>query len=83
MKKDFNGLTSSLNLHVVDDAHEAIKQGFFYRPPVYKPLRIDKIVIVRNGTVNNNATVDIVLEDENGQKFITLVSMSLLKTALL
>lgn len=68
-----------LNVQIVADAKEAIQQGHFYRPPVFLPIKIDKIVVVKNGTVEGNATCDIVLEDEKGQKYVVMTTLALLE----
>lgn len=42
MSQSFIGITQALGVHVVDDAHEATRQGHFYRPPIFKPVQIEK-----------------------------------------
>ena len=71
---------TDIELHVVDDAKEAMQKGHFYRPPVFLPIKIDRAVVVRNGTASGKSTVDLVLEDEKGQKYVVMTTTSLLAT---
>lgn len=71
---------NSIEIKVCEDAKDAIKQGFFYREPVFKPIKIDKVVVVKNGTEQGNPTVDFVLEDEKGQKYVFMITGNLIKT---
>lgn len=44
-----------------------------------KAAHVKEAVIVRNGTVGGNATVDLVFEDDKGQKFVGMITGRLLK----
>lgn len=70
----------SISVRVVDNAKEAIKEGFMYRPPVFKPIRIEKVVVVKHGTESGGSTVDFVLQDEKGQKYVFLITGQLLRS---
>ena len=74
------GVHTSLNVVVVGDAKEAIRQGYFYRPPVYLPIRIAQAVVVRKGTAQGKPTVDLVLETESGQKHVVMLTAELLRS---
>lgn len=74
-----NGIHSSLAITVCKDASEAIQQGYVYRGPAYKPIRIMQVVVVQKGTVEGKATVDFILEDESGQMYVCLLTKSLLE----
>lgn len=80
MSQPFIGITQALGVHVVDDAHEATRQGHFYRPPVFKPLQIEKVVVVKRGTQSGKSTVDLVFVDEHGQKYVTMLTGALLRS---
>lgn len=71
---------STLTIDVCADASDATRKGYLYRPPVFKGLRIDKVVVVRNGTMTGLPTVDLVLEDEHGQKYVTMTTGRLLRS---
>lgn len=75
-----NGIHSNLDIVVVADAREAVQSGYFYRPPVYKPITIEKAVVVQHGTASGKPTVDIVLRDERGQLYACMITSALLRT---
>jgi hypothetical protein len=77
-----NPIKQSINITICDDAEDAIAQGFNWReaqPPV-KPIELQQVVVVRKGTQAGNATVDFVLRDETGQRFVFMMTGNLLKT---
>jgi hypothetical protein len=80
MSETFNAVQNILTIAVCKDAAEATRQGYFYRPPVYLPIRISKVVVVEKGTKSGNATVDLILEDEKGQKFVCMLTGALLRS---
>lgn len=75
------GVMSHLSVHICEDADDAVKKGHIYhRSEGFKVVEIDKVVVVRQGTVEGNSTVDLVLRDEHGNKFVVMVTGNLLKT---
>ena len=70
----------SIELDICTDASDAIRKGYLYRPPIYLGLYIIKAVVVENGTEENNATVDIILQAPNGQKYVAMITANLLKS---
>jgi hypothetical protein len=77
-----NPIHNQLAVTICNDATDAIAQGFNWAtatPPV-KPIEVKKVVVVRNGTQAGNATVDFVLEDQTGQRFVFMVTGALLKS---
>lgn len=76
-----NGIHSNLNVVVCTGADDAITKGFNWAEvPGVKPIRIEKVVVVRNGTQAGHATVDFLLQDESGQQFVFMVTSKLLKS---
>lgn len=75
-----NPLHNSLDVVLCTDADDAIAQGFNYAADGTKPIEVKKVVVVRNGTQAGNSTVDFVLEDETGQRFVFIVTGRLLKS---
>lgn len=73
------GVMNHLNIVVCKDAEEATEKGFHYRDPV-KAVEIEKVVVVQQGTVGGNSTVDIILRDKDGNQFVTMVTGNLLKS---
>lgn len=80
-----NPIHNALNVHVCDDAKDAIAQGFNWGQPPdgaaqVKPIQVQKVIVVKQGTVEGNPTVDFLLEDESGQQFVFMVTGRLLKS---
>lgn len=74
-----NPVHNTLTIQVCNDANDAIQRGFVYPHPEYKPIRIKQVVVIEHGTDAGKATVDFVLEDETGQKFMFMITHQLLK----
>lgn len=77
-----NPIHNHLNVAICEDADDAIARGFNWAAvtPAVKPIEVKQVVVVRKGTQAGNATVDFVLEDESGQRFVFMVTGNLLKT---
>lgn len=74
------GVQQHLSISLCEDAHEAEAKGHFYRPPDFKPIEIDQVVVVKKGTEEGNPTVDLVLKDADGNKFVVMVTGRLLQS---
>jgi hypothetical protein len=72
------GIMQHLDIVLCKDADDAQAQGFVYREPEYKPISIEKVVVVQDGTLGGMPTVDLVLVDASGQKFVTMMTGRLL-----
>lgn len=77
-----NPIHQHLHIAICADADDAIAQGFDWKAaqPAVKPIEVKQVVVVRQGTQAGNATVDFVLEDETGQRFVLMVTGRLLKS---
>lgn len=73
-------LSTNLDVRVFEHAQEAIDHGFVYRAPEYTPVKIEKVVVVKKGTQNGNPTVDLLLIDETGKKYMTMTTAALLRS---
>ena len=71
-----------LDIVVCADGDDAIANGYDWATttPAVKPVEVKKVVVVRNGTTAGNATVDFLLEDDTGQRFVFLVTGALFKS---
>lgn len=49
-----------------------------YRQPEFNGATLVEAVIVRDGTVNGNPTVDLIFMDAEGKKYVTMVTFALL-----
>ena len=73
-------LTDNLAIHIAADADEAIEAGHVYTD-THKAVRLEHAVVVQiDGTVGGNATVDLVFVDEEGNKYVTMITGNLLKS---
>lgn len=50
----------------------------YNKMPEFKLASIDEAVIVRNGTTKGNATVDLIFTDQDGNKYIAMITAKLL-----
>jgi hypothetical protein len=73
------GMMQHLEVVVCQNAEEATQKGYVYHDGI-KPVEIEKVVVVREGTQAGNATVDLILKDEQGNKFVVMVTGNLLKS---
>lgn len=77
-----NPLTLHLDITICEDAADAVAKGFDHgtaKPPVL-PIEVKQVVVVRNGTETGKPTVDFVLEDANGQRYVFMITGRLLKS---
>lgn len=74
----FLPVTHNLEISICEDAADAVDRGFHYTHPEYTGLRIEKAVVVQKGTTEGHSTVDLVLVDETGKKFVTMITGRLL-----
>ena len=77
-----NPLHQHLDITICADAAEAIADGFNWAvaTPAIKPIEVKQVVVVRNGTQAGKPTVDFLLEDDTGQRFVFMVTGALLKS---
>lgn len=77
------GIVQHVSMVKCDSPDEAIQQGYVYRKDNgYNPIHIDQAVVVKGGMQSGAATVDFVLHDEAGQKYVVMITANLLKAIL-
>ncbi|MFM9922716.1 hypothetical protein VLK31_06980 [Variovorax sp. H27-G14] len=76
------GPQQHLSVVVCEDADDAIAQGFDYasQGDKFKPIEIEKAVVIQHGTQAGKPTVDLVLFDQTGQRFVVMLTGALLKS---
>jgi hypothetical protein len=74
-----NGIQFNVSIAICKDGEDAMDRGYNYVQPEYLPIHVEKVVVVKNGTVGGNATVDVVLKDVNGQKHVVMLSGRILQ----
>ncbi len=70
-----NPLTNQLNIQLSDSVAEAPT----YDNPEYLAANLIVAHVVGRGTVANNPTVDLIFEDENGQKYIAMITGAIMQ----
>ena len=73
------GVMNHLKVSVCKDADEAIKKGHVYESG-FTRVAIEEVVVVQRGTQQGNSTVDLVLVDEQGKKYVVMLTGALLKS---
>lgn len=75
-----HSITQYISVTICRDAEEATDRGFVYHKNEYTALRISHAVVVQKGTEKGNPTVDLILVDETGKQYMTMVTGNLLKS---
>ena len=75
------GIMNKLTVAVFDSPTIANEMGYNAQENYKntKPIEIEQVVIVRNGTMMGHSTVDIILKDQEGNEFVVMVTGNLLK----
>lgn len=74
------GIVKHITLNICENVEQAIERGFSYNKPEIKPIDIERFVIVAKGTKAKKPTVDIVLKDERGQRYVVMITGALLES---
>lgn len=74
------GVMNHLDIQVCQDAEQASEMGFNYSSEEYTAVEIQTVVVVREGTEGGNHTVDIILHDAHGNKYVCMVTGNLIKS---
>ena len=74
------GLMQHLDISVVADADEATSRGFVYGTREFTAVEIEKVVVVRNGMQSGKPSVDLILKDETGKRYVVMITGALLKS---
>lgn len=67
--------TNTLNILLADSP----KQAPNYEEPEYLGANLTTAQVVGNGTMDGNPTVDLIFVDENGQKYIAMLTGGLIQ----
>jgi hypothetical protein len=71
-------LMQQLSICIAKDAADAVAQGHVYHEG-YIPVKLDHVVLVKDGTVEHNPTVDFVMEDASGAKYVFMITGALIE----
>lgn len=75
------GVQNHLPLEICQSVEEAHRKGFIYTSPEYSGIEITKAVVVKGGMESGGASVDLILQDASGKKFVCMITGGLLKMA--
>lgn len=73
------GVVQSVGLAICETPKEAEERGYVYLDG-FTLVEIQKAVIVREGTENGKSTVDFILVDQAGNKYVARITADILKT---
>lgn len=74
------GVMTYLDVTVCDSIDDAIEKGYIYKPEEYSPIEITKVVVVNKATQGGNTTVDFIMEDKDGKKYVMMLTGNLIKS---
>jgi hypothetical protein len=76
------GIMQHLNVSMFDNAEMASAAGYSKESKYAdaKPVEIIQVVVVRNGTKGGNSAADLILADQEGNKYVVMVTGNLLKS---
>lgn len=76
-----NPIHTHLSVTVCDGADDAVSKGFDWaNQPDVKPIEVEQVVVVRGGMESGRASVDFVLKDESGKRYVFMVTRALLQS---
>jgi len=75
------GFTKHLTVTICEDSEDAFAKGHTYEAEKgFRAVTIESAVVVVHGTGQGNPTVDLVMVDAEGNKYVTMISGNLLRT---
>jgi hypothetical protein len=74
------GVMQTLSVVVCKDSGDAIRQGHIYNAADFQRVTVERAVVVQDGTDAGNPTIDFVLADQNGQKYVFMITAALLRS---
>lgn len=75
------GIMQHLDVVICRDGNDAIAQGHVYSAENgFTAVEIEKAVVVQNGTERGNSTVDLIFRDQQGNKYVVMLTGNLLKS---
>jgi hypothetical protein len=74
------GVMQHLKITMCENADEAIEKGFDYKGKGIKAIEIAEVVVIKKGTQLGHPTVDLVMVDEYGTKYVVMLTGNLIKS---
>ena len=79
MGKQGFGIVDQLQIAICENPEQAAAAGFTYPADAVKMVEVIRVVVIKQGTVNGNSTVDFLMEDEDGQHYLVMMTGNLIK----
>lgn len=70
----------SLIIKMCPDVQQAVAEGHVYTDDNFTAVKLEHVVVVRDGTIENKPTVDFVMSDDKGNKYVFMITGALLKS---
>jgi len=81
MTDPVNPIHQHLSITVCDGAADAIAKGFNWADDAsVHPIEVERVIVVRGGMESGRASVDFVLRDGTGKRFVFMVTRALLQS---
>jgi len=76
------GVMQSLTVEICADPDDAIRKGYDANDKYKgaKPVSVSRVVVIKRGTMAGASTADFLMQDEAGNKYLFMVTGSLLKS---
>ncbi len=71
------GVQQHLDITICESSQDAETKGFVYSEG-YTAVEIDKVVVVKKGTKAGSSTVDLVMKDAAGNKYVVMLTTALI-----
>jgi len=80
----FKGIQQHLPILVMPSVESAKNQGYDYSDGTFQgkpitPVQIKQAILIKDGMVSGNSTVDLIMTDEAGNQMVVMLPTSLLK----
>jgi hypothetical protein len=75
-----SAVNMSLSVLMFDTGEDAAAADYDYKawPKMPAGVGIERAIIVRNGTTDGNATADLIMVDDKGNQYVTMITANLL-----
>lgn len=73
------GIQNHIPLVLCENGQDAESKGHSYREG-FTPLQIERAVVVKDGTESHRSTVDFVMRDDKGNRYIVMLTGALVRS---
>lgn len=81
--QQFEPITTNLSIEIFETGKEATEAGFnYFDKPEFNGIKIQKAIVVKEGTIEGNSTVDFISIDQFGNKHVVMITANLLRAVI-